>query len=116
MSKPAGMLFEMAAATLKNATVSTVGASAVAAAEIEFSPAAGKAVGTLFQTFFSRKKYVERANNLKQIGLAIHNYHDVNAHLPTNITNAKGEAILRSARLFPSLSRTGQSLQAVQAG
>ena len=77
--------------------------------------AAGKAVGTLFQTFFSRKKYLERANNLKQIGLAIHNYHDVNAHLPTNITNAKGEAIL-SLRVLASLSRTGQSLQAVQAG
>lgn len=34
------------------------------------------------------------ANNLKQIGLALHSYHDVHKHFPTNIYDKNGKALL----------------------
>jgi hypothetical protein len=37
---------------------------------------------------------MESTNNLKQIGLAIHAYHDVNKHLPTNILGKDGKPLL----------------------
>lgn len=33
-------------------------------------------------------------NNLKQIGIAMHNYHDAIGHLPTNITDKDGKPLL----------------------
>jgi hypothetical protein len=76
----------------------------VATADIEVGPAAGKAAAELVQALASQKKFAARTNNLKQIGLALHNYENANGRLPTNIYNAKGEAILSwRVKLLPYL-------------
>ena len=87
-------ILETLAAGLKNAAVKANGAAVVATTDVEVGPAAGKAAAELLQSLASQKKVAGRLNHLKQIGLALHSYHDANGKLPTNVYNAKGEAIL----------------------
>jgi hypothetical protein len=99
-------IVEALAAGLKVAGVKLNGSSVVASTEIEVGPAAGKATAALLQSLASEKKFGGRVNHLKQIGLALHAYHDANNKLPTNIFNAKGEVILSwRVHLLPYLEQ-----------
>jgi Protein of unknown function (DUF1559) len=105
-------LFEAAAAGLKNAAVKANGTAVVATTEIDAGPAAAKAVAELLQSLQSRKRFVARSNNLKQIGIALHNYESAYGKLPTNVYNAKGEAILSwRVQLLPYLEENALYLQ-----
>lgn len=102
--KAVAALVETVAKGLRTATAKAAGNLVVATAEIEVGPAAGKAAAELLQSLASQKKLAERTNNLKQIGLALHNFESANGRLPTNIYNAKGEAILSwRVQLLPYL-------------
>ena len=99
-------LVELFASGLRNATVKAGGSAVVASTDVEVGPAAGKAVAEFLQSLASQKKVAGRLNNLKQIGLALHNYQDVYGKLPANIYNAKGDAILSwRVQLLPYLEQ-----------
>jgi hypothetical protein len=99
-------LMEAAVTGLKRANVKAEGSTVIATTEIDAGPATSKAVGELLQSLQSRKKFALRTNNLKQIGLALHSYFDVNGKLPANVYNAKGEAILSwRVHLLPYLEQ-----------
>jgi hypothetical protein len=82
------------AAGLKKAAVKADGSTVVASTEIEAGPALAKSIGALLQVVQSRKKAEKRSNNLKQIGLALHAYHDATGKLPANVYGPKGEPLL----------------------
>jgi prepilin-type N-terminal cleavage/methylation domain-containing protein/prepilin-type processing-associated H-X9-DG protein len=48
---------------------------------------------------------IQCVNNLKQIGLAIHNYHDVNGEIPPSSNNATPDFSMK-ARLLPFIEQT----------
>ncbi len=51
-------------------------------------------------------------NNLKQIGLALHNYHDANGHLPRDITDGEGKVLLSwRVELLPYLEANDVSVR-----
>jgi hypothetical protein len=87
-------VLEAVAVGLKNAQVKANGNTVVATTDVDVGPPAAKAVAELLQSLSSRKQFAARTNNLKEIGLALHNYESANGKLPTNVYNAKGEAIL----------------------
>lgn len=99
-------LLEAGAAGLKKATVKADGAVVTATTEVDAGPAAAKAVGELLTSLSSRKKFAERSNNLKQMGIALHSYFDANGKLPANIYGPKGELLLSwRVQLLPYLEQ-----------
>ena len=67
------------------------------------------AVGVLLPSVQAARgaaREIEGINNMKQLALAVHNYHDVNGHLPNNIYDDNGKALLSwRVRLLPYLDQ-----------
>jgi hypothetical protein len=94
------------AAGLKKATVTADGSAVTARTTVDFGPAAAQALVELLKTQPGRKKVQARINNLKQIGVALHAYHDANGAFPTNVYGPKGEPLLSwRVKLLPYLDQ-----------
>ncbi len=92
---------------LKKSAVKADGATVTASAAVDVGPAAAKALGDLLQAVQSRKKAEQRMNNLKQIGIALHSYHDANGKFPANVYSPTGELLLSwRVQLLPYLEES----------
>jgi len=78
-------LFELAIAALSKGTVQTEGTAVEAKVQADVGPAVGKAMAQAPVLLNAAAERAKSTNNLKQIGLAIHNYHDVNGQMPTDV-------------------------------
>ncbi|MBY0515066.1 MAG: DUF1559 domain-containing protein [Gemmataceae bacterium] len=89
-----GPLFEWVATTLKAAKVKADGTSLVAAAEFDLSDAVNRVMLAAPDAALADRGPSPATNNLKQVGLAIHSYHDVNNHCPANSYDKDGKPLL----------------------
>jgi len=88
-------LLELALKSLDKADVKADGSTVVAQAEAEIGPTITKAMAGAPAAIQASSERIQTLNNLKQIGLAIHNYHDTFGHMPTDIVDpVTGKVIL----------------------
>jgi hypothetical protein len=87
-------LIDLAAGALDKADVKIEGSAVTARVEAEIGPAVAKAVAALPDLTEIVLGETKTANNLKQIALAVHNFHDAHGHMPGNITDPAGRPLL----------------------
>jgi hypothetical protein len=89
-----GPLMELASGALDKADVRADGSAVVARLDAEVGPAVAKAVAALPDLVSLSSARVKTQNNLKQIGIACHNFHDTMGFMPLDITDPAGRPIL----------------------
>ena len=93
MGLPAPLL-EWLTATLKAAKVAADGASLTATADIDLDDTVYRAMLAAPDSVFSPRGTSAAENNLKQIGLAWHSYHDTMGAFPSNTYTKDGKPLL----------------------
>lgn len=85
--------------------VAAAGVVLIPGAVLAAAPVPGKNSNT--QRIADLKQRARSANNLRQILLAIHRYHDANGHFPTDIVDKNGKPLLSwRVALLPYLEQT----------
>jgi Protein of unknown function (DUF1559) len=99
-----GLLLLMVFVTSPNAAPVPVPRSATEEEDAEPAQDPKAAVTNPFVRFAAARSRMTSENNLKQIGLAFHNYHGVNEALPTDIRSKDGKPLLSwRVQLLPYL-------------
>jgi hypothetical protein len=99
-------LIDLAAAALEKADVRSDGVAVVARLDIDLGPAVEKAMAAFPQVVEAASTKTKTMNNLKQIGLAVHNFHDTNGFMPTDILGPGGKPLWSwRVQLLPYLER-----------
>jgi hypothetical protein len=100
-------LFEFVAQTVAGAKVQADGPALVAGAEVKLEEAVGRVLTALPDAALSPRGASAAENSLRQIGLALHNYHDVNAHFPANVYDKDGTPLLSwRVQILPYMEQT----------
>lgn len=89
-----GPILDLAAGALEKADVKADGASVLARVEAEIGPAVAKAAAGLPDQIEKMAARTKTSNNLKQIGLAIHNYHDTYGFMPADVVGPDGKPLM----------------------
>jgi len=87
-------LLDLACVALEKSDVKADGQILTARTETEIGPAVTKAFASLPELIELANTKQKTLNNLKQIGLACHNYHDTMGHMPANIVGLDGKVLM----------------------
>jgi hypothetical protein len=87
-------LLEWISSTLRNAKVRTEGANLIANSEVKIEELVSRVMMAVPDSALAPRGASAAENNLKQIGLAIHNYHDANGQCPGNSYDKDGKPLL----------------------
>ena len=102
-------LLDLACAALDKADVKTDGRLVIARVEAEIGPAVTKAIAALPELIEIANAKQKTLNNLKQIGLAIHTYHDAYGYMPGNIVGPDGKVLMSwRVAILPFLEQDDQ--------
>jgi hypothetical protein len=93
-------LMELASAALDKAEVRTDGVAVVGRVEAEFAEPVKKAVAGFPQLMEAAGAKTKTMNNLKQIAIAIHTYHDTNGHFPADVLDSRTGKPIWSWRVY----------------
>ncbi len=87
-------LFEFVAKTMADAKVRTDGSALIGTAEVKLEETVARVLMAVPDAALAARGPSAAENNLKQIGLAFHNYHDVYNHMPGNSYAKDGTPLL----------------------
>jgi hypothetical protein len=87
-------LFELLAATMTDAKVRTAGAALTGTAAVKLEEAVSRVLMALPDAAMAARGPSAAENNLKQIGLALHNYESAIGHFPGNVYAKDGTPLL----------------------
>jgi hypothetical protein len=87
-------VLDMGLTALKTAKVEANGKSLTATAAADIGAKLKAAMRVLPTKIQEAADRMRLANNLKQLGLALHNYHDAYGHLPKDVTDENGKVLL----------------------
>ena len=102
-----GPLLELVAKTMTDAKVRAEGTALVGTAEVKLEEAVGRVLMAVPDAALAARGPSAAENNLKQIGLALHNYESAYQYLPGNSYDKDGKALLSwRVHILPFLEQT----------